>query len=158
MLHSHSGGGGREISRLCVSVDEEVETRLGTSAMGEVSSDSQEDGSTVRGGAEAGRWGGEGLDALYVLLGGERNAAFRLDTSTGERGPSESESTFSRVTMTGRVRSWSLRRVKLKPNGFCLGYNGVGETRTVSGSDMLIGHASRAGYIRLSLIVRIRQQ
>lgn len=61
----------------------------------------------MRGGAEAGRrGGGEGLGALYVLLGGESNAAFKLETSTGERGPSSSGSTFSRVTMTGRARSF----------------------------------------------------
>lgn len=60
-MHSQSGGGGRESSLLSVGVDEE-NTRLGTSAMGGVLSDSEEDGRSVRGGAEAGR--GEGLDAL----------------------------------------------------------------------------------------------
>ena len=90
----------------------------------------------VRGGAEAGRWGGGDLDALNVLLGGDRRVVFKMETSTGEWGPSSSVSTLSSVTMTGRVRSFSLRRAKLKPNEFCLGYNGVGETRTVR-SDML---------------------
>jgi hypothetical protein len=102
--------------------------------MGRVSSDSSDEvGRTVRGGAEAGRWGGEDLDALNVLLGGERSAVFKVETSTGDGGPSSFVSTLSSVTMTGRVR---FRRAKLKPDEFCLGYNGVGETRTVR-SDML---------------------
>lgn len=103
-MHSQSGGGGRQSSLL--SDGEEVEkTRLGTSAMGGVSSDSSnvEVGRTVRGGAEAGRWGD--LDALNVLLGGDKNAVSKWATSMGERGPSSSVSTFSSVTMTGRVTS-----------------------------------------------------
>ena len=58
-----SGGGGRESSLLSVGVDEE-KMRLGTSAKGGVLCDSVEVGRRVRGGAEAGRWGGGDLDAL----------------------------------------------------------------------------------------------
>lgn len=105
-MHSQSGGGGRESSLLSAGVDGE-KTRLGTSAMGGVLNESSEEaGKTVRGGAEAGRWGGGDLDALNVLLGGDRNAVSKLETSTGERGPSSSVSTFSSVIMTGRVRSF----------------------------------------------------
>ena len=98
----------------------EEKKRLGTTAMGGVSSDSSDEvGRTVRGlrgGADADRWGGGDLDALNVLLGGDRSAEFKWETSTGERGPSSSVSALSSVTMTGRVRSFSLRRAKLKPN------------------------------------------
>ena len=102
-MHSQSGGGGRESSLLSVGVDVEKK-RLGMmSAMGGVLDDTESEkaGRTVRGGAEAGRCG-----ALNVLLGGDRNAVFKLETSTGERGPSSSVSTLSRVTMTGLVRSF----------------------------------------------------
>lgn len=84
-MHSQSGGGGRESSLLSVCVYEE-KVRLGTSVTSGVLRDSSEVGGlgAVRGGAEAGRWGGEDFEALNVLLGGDRNAVFKVDTSTGE--------------------------------------------------------------------------